>query len=117
MTLLFPQPKLLSLPRFKICKQCGAVCESAIEICPGLIPSQKLSFWEISWRKFLRKPKRINLALCGSSDFQYITCDRIRKGTGVYFRKWPIWPSEKAWHQPSEKDSLEESRKTKKPTD
>ena|SRR4030042_5662766 len=98
--LLFWQPKLLSSPRFKICKRCGAICESAINRCPGLI----------------RKPKRGNFFyLCKSTKFREVTCSIAEQGVLVYFKTWPTWPDPRVWRQPSGKDDLEKPSKTKKP--
>src|SRR4030066_2212328 len=100
MLLLFWQPKLLPAPRFKVCKRCRAICESAISVCPGLIPVNK---------------KRRFLIACKSKKFQEGTCNIVKPGVRVYFQTWPTWPNERAWRQVSAKDDIEKSSKTKKP--
>jgi hypothetical protein len=98
--LLFWQPKLLPAPRFKACKRCGAICEVAISVCPGLIPINK---------------KRRFLIACKSKKFQEVTCSMAEQGVGVYFQTWPTWPDPGVWRQVSAKDDMEKSSKTKKP--
>ncbi len=116
--LLFWQPKLLPPPRFKVCKRCGAICESAINRCPGLISINKISFWERFWRRLLRKPKYGEFFfICESVDFQEVTCSIAKQGVKIYFQTWPTWPDERAWRQISAKDDMEKSSRTKKPTD
>lgn len=80
------------MPQLKRCTQCGAVCESIINPCPG--------------------HKRGSLDLCRSSDFRPVTpkeLEGIIKGEiWVHFKKWPTQPSEYAWHERHSRGDLEE---------
>ena len=76
-------------PQFKVCTNCGALCgdidEEVISICPN--------------------------HNCQASDFRYLTMEEFKRMDNdgkyrVYFKKWPDWPTEEAWHQIVSKDDL-----------
>ena len=120
--LLLPFRRFIELPspRFKVCNQCGAICQSIIEKCPALVRSYQnpskcsklitvvsfISFWKTKIReRFLIEP-------CESSDFRFLTIEEFKRMANsgkhrVFFQRWPDWPAPEFWRQISSKERLE----------
>ena len=109
------------LPDLKVCNVCGAICEVAIEICPGASPSIKISFVAKMLRRIIprRYLRHSNCSfVCSSSDFRPMTFLEFeqlasRESVRVFFLNRPTWPDPDRWQDLLRKEELENKRKTK----
>lgn len=107
-------PFKLELPRLKQCNKCGAIYELRIDQCFASEILPKPSLLKKFLYKFWPNSRWISCgSLCGSSEFKTLTLLEELKLIAsdaelvVYFLGWPESPNPEAWHQVSEKHSLE----------